>query len=217
MPGALFKENGQVRVLNKDISIVRSKLILFHYAVPLLCRKLRKGFFDIFDSSFFHHERNQVGLRKITVIMSFFLAAHGKGYPARLIPKPCFLNDLLPGFERCFMAPDFMFEANFRSMMFWIEIGVGVIIPTFLFLSHRLRRNPVWLFSAAAMVVFGVVLNRFNVFITGYIPPYSQGQYFPAWTEVMLTVGMISLIVLFYRAWVFIFPILPDEEEVEHA
>jgi Ni/Fe-hydrogenase subunit HybB-like protein len=111
----------------------------------------------------------------------------------------------------------FMFEANFRAFMFWIEICVGVIIPTFLFLSHRLRRNPVWLFSAAAMVVFGVVLNRVNVFITGYIPPYSQGQYFPAWTEVMLTVGMISLMVLLYRAWVFIFPILPDEEEVEHA
>ncbi|MCK9996611.1 MAG: Ni/Fe-hydrogenase cytochrome b subunit [Candidatus Krumholzibacteria bacterium] len=110
-----------------------------------------------------------------------------------------------------------MFEANFRSMMFWIEIVVGVVIPAFLFLSHRLRRNPVWLFSAAAMVVFGVVLNRFNVFVTGYIPPYSEGQYFPAWTEILLTVGMISLIVLIYRAWVFIFPVLPAEEEIEHA
>jgi Ni/Fe-hydrogenase subunit HybB-like protein len=110
-----------------------------------------------------------------------------------------------------------LFQANFRALMFWIEIGVGVIIPTFLFLSHRLRRNPVWLFSSAAMVVFGVVLNRFNVFVTGYTPPYSEGQYFPAWTEVMLTVGMISLIVLLYRIWVFIFPVLPAEEEVEHA
>jgi Ni/Fe-hydrogenase subunit HybB-like protein len=110
-----------------------------------------------------------------------------------------------------------LFHANFRALMFWIEIGVGVIIPTFLFLSHRLRRNPVWLFSSAAMVVFGVVLNRFNVFVTGYTPPYSEGQYFPAWTEIMLTVGMISLIVLLYRIWVFIFPVLPAEEEVEHA
>jgi len=33
----------------------------------------------------------------------------------------------------------------------------------------------------------------------------------------MLTVGMISLIVLLYRIWVFIFPVLPAEEEVEHA
>jgi len=64
-----------------------------------------------------------------------------------------------------------LFQANFRALMFWIEIGVGVILPTFLFLSHRLRRSPVWLFSAAAMVVFGVVLNRFNVFVTGYTPP----------------------------------------------
>jgi Ni/Fe-hydrogenase subunit HybB-like protein len=104
-------------------------------------------------------------------------------------------------------ALQFMFEANFRAVMFWIEIVVGVIIPTLLFLSHRLRRKPTWLFSAAAMVVFGVVLNRFNVFVTGYTPPYSEGR----------TVGMISLIVLIYRIWVFIFPVLPAEEEAEHA
>ena len=106
-----------------------------------------------------------------------------------------------------------MFQANFRAIMFWIEICVGVIIPTFLFLSHRLRRHPGWLFTSAAMVVFGVMLNRFNVFVTGYTPPYATEQYFPAWTEVLLTVGMISLIVLLYRTWVFVFPVLPAEEE----
>jgi Ni/Fe-hydrogenase subunit HybB-like protein len=106
-----------------------------------------------------------------------------------------------------------LFQANVRAVMFWIELGVGVLIPTFLFISHRLRRNPVWLFTSAAMVVFGVMLNRFNVFVTGYTPPYMTQRYYPAWTEVLLTVGMISLIVLLYRIWVFVFPVLPAEEE----
>ena len=110
----------------------------------------------------------------------------------------------------------FMFEANFRAMMFWIEIGVGVVIPNFLFLSHRLRRNPVWLFSSAAMVVFGVVLNRFNVFITGYTPVYPIDRYVPKITEIMLTVGLISLLILIYRFFVFLFPILPAEEKGAH-
>jgi Ni/Fe-hydrogenase subunit HybB-like protein len=106
-----------------------------------------------------------------------------------------------------------LFQANVRAVMFWIELGVGVVIPIFLFISHRLRRNPTWLFAAAAMVVFGVMLNRFNVFVTGYTPPYMTERYFPAWTEILLTVGMISLIVLLYRIWVFVFPVLPAEEE----
>ena len=110
-----------------------------------------------------------------------------------------------------------LFQANFRALMFWIELGAGVVIPTALFLSHRLRRRPAWLFTSAALVVFGVMLNRFNVFVTGYTPPYATGRYYPAWTEVLLTVGMISLIVLIYRAWVFIFPVLPAEQEVKHA
>jgi Ni/Fe-hydrogenase subunit HybB-like protein len=110
-----------------------------------------------------------------------------------------------------------LFEFNVRAVMFWIEIGVGVIIPTFLFLSHRLRRHPGWLFTSAAMVVFGVALNRFNVFVTGYTPPYATERYYPAWTEIMLTVGMICLIIFLYRIWVFIFPVLPAEEEVGNA
>ena len=39
----------------------------------------------------------------------------------------------------------------------------------------------------------------------------------PAWTEVLLTVGFISILVLLYRAAVFVFPVLHDEEEVHHA
>jgi len=67
------------------------------------------------------------------------------------------------------------------------------------------------------MVVFGVVLNRVNVFIIGYKPLFGNGPYVPAIPEVVVTVGLISLLILIYRAWVFIFPILPDEGEHENA
>ena len=108
-------------------------------------------------------------------------------------------------------------EFSLRSVAWSAEIVIGIIVPMAILLSHRLRRRPAWLFSAAAMVVFGVALNRFNVFITGYMAPYADKPYVPAWTEVLLTVGFIALLVLVYRLFIFLFPILPDEEGASHA
>jgi Ni/Fe-hydrogenase subunit HybB-like protein len=110
-----------------------------------------------------------------------------------------------------------LFEGTAYATMFWIEIGVGVVLPGMLFMSHRLRRKPGWLFASAAMVVFGTALNRFNVFVVAYQPPYAESRYVPAWTEVALTVGFIALIVLLYRIWVWIFPVLPEVGRSEHA
>lgn len=106
---------------------------------------------------------------------------------------------------------------SLRSVSWSVEVIVGIFIPIAILLSHRLRRKPAWLFSAAAMVVFGVALNRFNVFIIGYTAPYATKPYIPAWTEVLLTAGFIALLVLIYRLFIFMFPILPEEEGAKHA
>jgi Ni/Fe-hydrogenase subunit HybB-like protein len=104
-----------------------------------------------------------------------------------------------------------------RSVAYLVEVIVGVILPLGMFLSHRLRRQPRWLFTSAAMVVFGVALNRINVFLIGYTAPYATGPYVPAWTEVLVTVGLISTLVLVYRLFVFHLPIMPVEEGSHHA
>ncbi len=109
-------------------------------------------------------------------------------------------------------AYDTLSEFNLQTASFGVEIIGGVILPAIIFMTHRLRRRPAWLFSASAMVVLGVALNRFNVFIIGYKPQFGEGPYVPAWPEVLLTVGFISIIILLYRAAVFIFPVLPAEE-----
>jgi Ni/Fe-hydrogenase subunit HybB-like protein len=108
-------------------------------------------------------------------------------------------------------------DGSLQSLSWMVEVVVGVILPWAILLSHRLRRRPGWLFGAAAMVVFGVALNRFNVFVIGYKPLYADGPYVPTVFEVMLTIGFISILVLLYRAFVFIFPVLHDEGEVHHA
>jgi Ni/Fe-hydrogenase subunit HybB-like protein len=108
-------------------------------------------------------------------------------------------------------------EFSLRSASWSLEIIIGVFIPIAILLSHKLRRRPGWLFTAAAMVVFGVALNRINVFIIGYTPPFAGSPYIPAWTEVVLTAGFIALLVLIYRAFLFLLPTLPAEEGASHA
>jgi Ni/Fe-hydrogenase subunit HybB-like protein len=108
-------------------------------------------------------------------------------------------------------------EPTLQSLSWLAEVVIGVVVPGLIFMTHRLRRRPGWLFSAAAMVVFGVALNRINVFIIGFTPVYADGPYVPAWPEVVITLGMISLLVLLYRLFVFVFPVISEEGAAHHA
>jgi len=51
------------------------------------------------------------------------------------------------------------------SIMFLIEMFVGVIIPLRMFLSRTVLKSPLWLFIASSLVILGVLLNRINTFI----------------------------------------------------
>lgn len=104
-------------------------------------------------------------------------------------------------------------EFNTASVMFTIEIVVGVIIPLRMFLSKKVLQTPSLLFTASSLVIFGVLLNRINNFIVAYTPPYSFGSYFPSFGEISVTVGFVALLFLIYRLIVLNFPVIsrPDE------
>ena len=113
-------------------------------------------------------------------------------------------------------AYKYLLEGSFQSNMFLVELGLGVLLPFLLLLSERVRKSPVLLFVSAALVVLGVVLNRVNVFVVAYMPPYATKPYVPAIGEIMITVAMISTLILCYRVIVSILPVIPSEEG-EHA
>jgi len=98
------------------------------------------------------------------------------------------------------------------SVLFMVEIIFGIVIPLRMLLSPNVLKSPPLLFTAAALVVGGVLLNRVNSFVVAYTPPYSYGSYVPSIGEISVTVGFISLLVLLYRAAVINFPVisLPD-------
>ncbi len=101
-------------------------------------------------------------------------------------------------------------KPGYEMYLFWVEIGLSVILPLSLLLQKRVRNSANGLYWAAVLVVLGFITNRMNVSITGF--EGSTGvRYFPKWTELAVT-GMIiaSGFALFGLAVKYL-PIFPKE------
>jgi octaheme c-type cytochrome (tetrathionate reductase family) len=90
-----------------------------------------------------------------------------------------------------------------------IEILLGVVAPFLLFLNTAVRRSMGWLFFTVSLIICGVIMNRINVFLVGYNPPYATKAYFPSVGEIAMTMAIVSSILFCYRFFVTFFPILP--------
>lgn len=102
----------------------------------------------------------------------------------------------------------YLYEVNTESVMFTLELVIGIIIPLRLFLSRQIKKSPTAMAIAAFLVVLGVLLNRINNFLVAYNPPYAQKTYFPSFGEISVTLGFIALEILLFRFFVINFPIV---------
>ena len=113
----------------------------------------------------------------------------------------------------------YLTQFNTVSVMWALEVVGGVIIPLRMFLSPEVRKSPPLLFTAALLVVLGVLLSRINTFITAYTPPYATHPYFPSIGEISVTIGFAFLLMLAYRFFVLYFPVIsqPDQSTTPRA
>ncbi len=102
----------------------------------------------------------------------------------------------------------YLLDGSTQSKAFLVEMVFGVVLPWFMLLVPGVRRSRRWLFTACALIVGGVALNRINVFLVSYQPPYATQSYFPAVGEIAVTAGLIAAILFLYRVFVTIFPVL---------
>lgn len=102
----------------------------------------------------------------------------------------------------------YLTEFTLPAVMFIIEVFVGIVIPLRMFLSRNVLKTPSLALTASLLVVFGVLLNRFNNFIIAYNPPYADYSYFPSIGEISVTLGIVALEILLYRAVVMFFPVI---------
>jgi Ni/Fe-hydrogenase subunit HybB-like protein len=101
-----------------------------------------------------------------------------------------------------------LLENTTQSRAFVVETFFGGIVPWVMLLIPRVRRSRRWLFSACTLIVGGVALNRINVFLVSYSPPYADQSYFPSIGEISVTVGLIAALMLCYRLAVTYLPVL---------
>ncbi|MBW2428762.1 MAG: Ni/Fe-hydrogenase cytochrome b subunit, partial [Deltaproteobacteria bacterium] len=102
----------------------------------------------------------------------------------------------------------YLLDGTFQTNAFIVEVLFGVMLPFVLLMFKRVRRSAGWLFFASTTFVLGILLNRINVFVTSFTPPYMLVKYFPALGEIFITVGLIATLMFMYRVFVFIFPVL---------
>lgn len=111
-------------------------------------------------------------------------------------------------------AQVYVFDGSTESLFFLAEVVLGIFVPFLMLVSHRVRNSPLWLGVAAGWVVFGVFINRVNVFITAYHSPFAVDRYVPSLSEIVITVGLLAFFVFLHRVAMFVFPISNESIEL---
>lgn len=94
---------------------------------------------------------------------------------------------------------------------FVIEVGVGVILPLLMLFSPKVRTTGRLQTIVAGLVVFGLVLNRFNVSMFGMM--LGDEIYLPSVIESLVTLGIIAAHILFFVLIAKYFPIFEHHPE----
>ena len=110
-------------------------------------------------------------------------------------------------------ALGYLFEPTFETLMFWLEIGIGVILPMILLAIPKIRRNETALFWSVSMIVVGLVMNRLNVAITGMQGAAGE-TYYPHWMEVSITLMLVALGFAAFRMIAKYFPIFEETKPI---
>lgn len=96
----------------------------------------------------------------------------------------------------------------YQAGMFWLETALFAL-PLGLVLLPKVKRSPQALFACGATVVGGFLVNRLNVSITG-LESSTGVVYMPSWMEVAITLSIVALGMVLFRAAIRYLPIFED-------
>ena len=101
------------------------------------------------------------------------------------------------------------------------EIGLGIVIPVLMFLVPRFNQNPANLVLGGLLAALGLVINRWNVTVSGLIVPltYSPGagvqllpgSYTPSLTEWGVAIGVVGYALLAITLGVWLLPLFKTQ------
>jgi Ni/Fe-hydrogenase subunit HybB-like protein len=92
-----------------------------------------------------------------------------------------------------------LFAFDRASLLMWLELGLGAVLPMILFFVPSLAAQRRWQISGALLILFGVLLNRFNATLFAQVSR-PNASYIPNILEWLSTLGVLSAAAL---AWYF--------------
>jgi Ni/Fe-hydrogenase subunit HybB-like protein len=105
-----------------------------------------------------------------------------------------------------------VFTFNLEGILYWVEIGFGVVLPIALLVNPRVRSDKKGLFLCSLLVVLGFVMNRLNLAITS-LERNAGTAYFPSWMEISITLMIVALGFAAFRLAVRYLPIFPGTSD----
>ena len=109
-----------------------------------------------------------------------------------------------------------LFVPRTETYLYWLEIGVGILIPFLLLSFERVRRSERGLFLSAVMIILGFVLDRLNVAVTG-MQAAAGVSYFPSLMEISVTMAIVTAGFVVFSLAAKYLPLFEHEAEKQSA
>ena len=110
----------------------------------------------------------------------------------------------------------------YTQTFWWLEVVLGGVVPALILLVPTFRRNTPTLMAGLALVVMGVIINRWNVTLSGLVvpPDWSPGvlgnifavSYTPSVPEIAVSLGILGYGLLVFTLGVKYLRIFPGPD-----
>lgn len=111
----------------------------------------------------------------------------------------------------------------YTQSFWWLEVVLCGVVPAIILLNRPFRRRHGIFMSGLALIVVGVIVNRWNVTLSGLVvpPSWSPGvlgnavaaTYTPSWIEVAVSIGVLGYALLAFTLGARYLPLFPDKSE----
>jgi Ni/Fe-hydrogenase subunit HybB-like protein len=105
-----------------------------------------------------------------------------------------------------------VFSSGKYSVLFILELMIGVILPIVLFSIRKIRQSRFGSLVSATCLILGISFNRFNSSWWG-MKPVEGYTYIPTAAEVIILAGVLSGVILVFTLVSLYFPIFEETEK----
>lgn len=108
----------------------------------------------------------------------------------------------------------------------WLEVLLGAVVPAVILIWPRFRNQDSWVIVAMVLAVIGIIVNRWNVTLSGLIVPmdwspgvaevFSVNSYQPSLVEWGVGLGVMGYALLALTLGLRFLPMFPKDDEHAH-